>query len=259
MKLLQDISHDETPSRARDASIRRSRSRFRTPLPFGSKTHSKTLSEPQSAMKGVVLTETGEYINTPTLNLLLTLLDNSPVRGFKGFGRLEEAIDNEDSHGSDTEALSSPEDERGGLDFGQAPSPAVESPSLPVSRLRKPSLARLRPLFPSLATAPAGVPTVDKSAPSPVEPDPSQSAPASVGSAGGSNTAQTDYDEENLPSPFLKRVERAARAGFKPASRRTSTEASKALRSAAAANAAGKGNASRPTQPSNSANRVSAG
>jgi NIMA (never in mitosis gene a)-related kinase len=191
-------------------------------------------------MKGVIITATGEEVLTPVPNPLLALLDNSPVRSFKGFGRLKDEV--EDEHPEVLDSASSPEDEHGEQDF-------EPSPSVVVSRMRRTSIAKFtRPLFPSLATAPAAVPTADKT-PLSLEPEPSQSAPPS--------TIPTADDEENLPSPFLKRVERAARAGFKPASRRTSTEASKALRTAAAANAAGKAATTKPVVSSTS--RVSVG
>lgn len=185
-------------------------------------------------MKGIVLTATGEAVETPQPDHLLTLLNNSPVRDFKGFGKLCEQYERLKVE----DPPSSPEDERSPLNF-------EPSPSVPPSRLRKPSIVTLRPLFPSLASCPSDVPTLsNRKASTELAHEPSHSAPLphekpSSSAASNEAKARADVDEDELPSPFLKRVERAARAGFKP-NRRTSAEASKALRTAAAANASGK-------------------
>jgi len=228
---------EETPIKPPDSVSRgRQRSRFRTPISFGgTKAHAKTPSEPQSAMKGVVMTTTGEVIPTPQPSGLINLLNNSPVKNFKGFGRLIDDFERVRIE----DPPSSPEDERGPVTFEPSPS------GPPASRLRRPSTVRLRPAFPqaAVATCPTDVPTLANRKGSLDLHESAQSAPAldrasssgNVLDGGAAGKGRVDTDEDDLPSPFLKRVERAAR-GFEPA-RRTSAEASKALRTAAATNA----------------------
>jgi len=187
-------------------------------------------------MKGVIITKTGEAVPTPQPDHLLDLLNNSPVRDFQGFGKLIDQY--EKLKVRDDDIPSSPEDERG---------PTFDSPSgPPVSKLRRPSVVTLRPpTFPvvSSTSCPTAVPTIGNRRTSSELNEAAQSAPplekpTSIAPPVSETKGRSDVDEDDLPSPFLRRVERAGRTMLKPA-RRTS-DASKALRTAAAANASNK-------------------
>lgn len=236
-----------TPKPAESISKAKLNSRIRTPISIGSKAHSKTLSEPQSAMKGVIMTHSGEHIPTPhASDNLLNLLANSPVRDFKGFGKLCEQYGKLNLKAEDDdETPSSPEDERGPLNF--EPSPCGP----PISRLRRPSVVNFsqRPLFPaaSAATCPTDLPTLGHKKNSLDLGDSAQSAPSldrTSSSVAPADPTTSKSDDEEVQSPYLKRVGRGGHAQTRPSSglgfikpaRRTSAEASKALRTAAAVN-----------------------
>lgn len=203
------------------------------------KTPLTSIDAPVSAMRGVVLTDTGEIIPTPVaaphpVELARLVLD-SPRVGLSFGGIFDGRKDYEDSgdgegegEQSESEDLASPsvrrmlvleqkERERKQAQEKENISPM---PSAPATRLRKPSIRTTRPLFPSIASCPAAL-SANAPAPHSLAPA-SQSIPAS--------TYDLD-DEENLPSPFLKRIDLA-----KANSRRGS--AAHDLRARAAANAA---------------------
>ncbi|KAG6888618.1 hypothetical protein C0992_008028 [Termitomyces sp. T32_za158] len=196
-----------------------------------------------SAMKGVVLTSTGEVLATPTPQEVANLFQNSPKVGLN-FTKIFDFEDGDDDDES-SQASSSTPVMGGGVNLPPSPSSrkekeriktktrqrgastdaesGVSSPTMPSSnasnmlptRLRRPSI-RSRPQLQRSATLPS-----------------STSDPSSLSSTSGSTSAsqtvskplshphlanptgrttvtkqQPDYDladEENLPSPFLKR------------------------------------------------------
>lgn len=196
-----------------------------------------TVATPGSAMRGVILTDTGEVLQTPTpaphpVELARLVLDSPRVRlNFGGIFDERHAF-NEDSEGGcgeeyDEHEPASPST-KGRLILERkarekenvSPQP---SSSVPPTRLRKPSIraSLQRPSHPPSAvscsiTAPIIHPTQPLA---PVK----HSVPA---------PASYDFeDDDNLPSPFLKRTDKC-----KPHSRRGS--AANDLRAKAAANAA---------------------
>ncbi|KAF8529391.1 kinase-like domain-containing protein [Gautieria morchelliformis] len=221
---------NETPARVPNHNIRR------PPMP---ETPLTSADPPVSAMRGVVLTDTGEMIPTPAaaphpVELARLVLDSPRVGlDFGGIfdghtGYEEDSEDGESEHG-ESDDLASPsarrmrilaqkERERKATQEKENVSPVSHAPA---TRLRKPSIRTTRPsLLPSFPSCPAGVSGNATTRP-PADPA-SQSVPAS--------TYDLD-DEENLPSPFLKRTELA-----KAHTRRGS--AAHDLRAKAAANAA---------------------
>jgi serine/threonine-protein kinase Nek2 len=222
-------SLNETPARMPIHNTRRPM--LETPL--------TSVDPPASAMRGVVLTDTGEIIPTPVaaphpVELARLVLD-SPRVGlnfggiFDGHKDYEEDSDDGESEQGESDDLASPsarrmrileqkERERKSTQEKENVSPMSHAPA---TRLRKPSIRATRPsLLPPFPSCPAGL-TGNATAQHPPDPT-SQSVPAS--------TYDLD-DEENLPSPFLKRAELA-----KAHARRGS--AAHDLRAKAAANAA---------------------
>ena len=207
------------------------------------KTPLTNVEPPASAMRGVVLTDTGEVIPTPVaaphpVELARLVLDSPKVGlNFGGIfdGRKDYEEESEDGEGEGEHAepddLASPsarrmlviEQKERERKQAQEKENVTPVPSASVTRLRKPSIRATRPLFlPSSASCPDGLSNAP--AQHPLGPA-SQSVPAS--------TYDLD-DEENLPSPFLKRIEVVKGTH----SRRGS--AAHDLRVKAAANAAGK-------------------
>jgi NIMA (never in mitosis gene a)-related kinase 2 len=282
LKAAGTVSADnDTPSRTTEQQARRQKGRLRTPNPFANtgangatpKTHTKALSEPQSAMKGVILTDTGEQLPTPgPSNTLMTLLSNSPVRGFKGFRRLADEYtqrerDDDDNGLDEIYELepASPGDLLSVAAIGvMEPSPSVVA----ASRTRRPSSAKVqRPNFVSTEPLPSPSESSDESLTNDL--DIAHSAPSSFGFGGlgthhaNSNiklstpveTSDLEDETQRVSSPYFKRVERTHSRGgsvaantnsntnsngsFKPQSghARRPSETSRALRTAAAANA----------------------
>ncbi|KAG6914843.1 hypothetical protein DXG01_014975 [Tephrocybe rancida] len=240
-------------------------------------TRAAKLDSMPSAMKGVVLTSTGEVLATPTPAELANLFNNSPKVGLN-FTKIFDFEDGEEDTDAGKSAASTPATEveaspppspssrkekqkirtkarqRGTSSDAEssASSPATSSSSIsnaPPTRLRRPSI-RSRPPIQRSATLPT-----------------STSDPTSLSSASGSastsqivpkplphphlaNTAArvtvprsqpaVEYDladEENLPSPFLKRnLDRVStKAPVQSIKKRPST--GHVLRAVAAANA----------------------
>ncbi|KZT42524.1 kinase-like protein, partial [Sistotremastrum suecicum HHB10207 ss-3] len=217
------ISHDITPTRVPLVSARQKNSiaRLQTPLTrLADKFRSARQQDPGSAMKGVILTSTGEMLDTPSPPIkgdLADLLGDSPIKGLRNFSDLDLASD------SENEDASSPEKENRYPSAGSANT----SPTIPPSRLRKPSLRNLT-IRPSLPQSSASCPS--HTLPTSISPV-STSRPLSQPSL-----ERGDSDEENQPSPTVTRVEREPRIGFRPVSRLQSQ--STALRAVAAANSA---------------------
>ncbi|EIW74003.1 kinase-like protein [Coniophora puteana RWD-64-598 SS2] len=255
----------------------------KTPVPQH-RTLARDMPMPASAMKGVVLTSTGQPLSTPTPAELANLFVNSPRVGLD-FGKIfefesdpetDEERDGDEGLGDDDDLPPSPSKRPNPLDAdttihapvhvpalgrrrSRDPSPALSASQRPM-RMHRPSLVRggasgsgtgtgtgsgtgsgSRRTFTRAATMPAS-----SSEPISIAPNPSaaaQSASASTrvsrsvngakrpvsatitasvsattvsasakgSTAGASSQPAPEYDlsdEENLPSPFLKRVER---------------------------------------------------
>jgi hypothetical protein len=174
-----------------------------------------------SAMKGVVFTATGETLATPTPAELTNLFVNSPKVGLN-FSKIFDFEVGEGEDGTDREDNSDAD--------GPPPSPSIRdrvkiepkltqrdtSAGAPPSRLRRPSvhLSVQCPVLPSSTSDPTGL-----SAPAPQSkadfkrPSAGTAPIATKRSATvpQSSPGAPEYDfsdEENLPSPFLRRAER---------------------------------------------------
>lgn len=238
-----------------------------------------------SAMKGVVLTATGEILATPTPAELANLFNDSPKVGLN-FAKIFDFGDDEDEdthlcqpkgtptlnehHSPPPSPTSRKEKEKRSRDSGTFMSDpgcstlmSTASATAPPTRLRRPSIrSSNRPALNKAATLPSSVsdPTglsvtsASSSSTIHVQPKPLphphlQSTTATVGRVIALPIPRShpspDYDfadEENLPSPFLKRT--ADRGSVKGS---TSVRGDKkrpssghSLRAVAAANAAGK-------------------
>ncbi|KAI0058716.1 kinase-like protein [Artomyces pyxidatus] len=259
--------HHLTPCRA---SARQPLSAFETPA----NRQPGHLAFPMaSAMKGVILTETGEPIATPTPAQLVNFFVDSPKGGL-GFAKIFDFDKDEEDSGDETENRappSSPSKRRGMSTAHSAPAVSSDSSksqekAVPTTRLRRPSLrpSAQRPSpsqhtlsEPSTVTSSSLTATGQSKSAASVSANSVSNAmtgrPQSVRSA--STPAPPVYDlkdEENLPSPFLKKIDRERIAATVPASG-TSTGTSvtrvkrpsggNLLRAVAAANSANAGRA----------------
>jgi hypothetical protein len=232
-----------------------------------------------SAMKGVIFTATGEALATPAPAELVNLFVNSPKVGLNfakifDFGEDGEACD-EGELDSDVEG---PPPSPSIRDRAKVePSSSITQPQqslsavAPPSRLRRPSIRRStqRPGLPASTSDPSGRSSPVKSVSSSKTKRPSTSTGATTKrptSVPQSSPPPAEYDfsdEENLPSPFLKRVEReramsTGGATLKSAGLSRRPSSGNLLRAVAAANAASaagngagkgsvKGNLTRPS------------
>lgn len=211
---------------------------------------------PPSAMKGVILTATGEPVATPSPAELAKLFVDTPKVGLNfakifDFDSEDEEDDEEDQSDDDDEPApgedgyetdtrpssgrsssgSSGSREEDDNERTPQPSPTIVRPT----RLRRPSIrASGRPSLEALAPVPAAATTARRrssgaastastartvrsssrppssaSSAAPTRPAKSSTGPAAV----AASQAVADYDlsdEENLPSPFLKKRDRQA-------------------------------------------------
>ncbi|KAF9807752.1 hypothetical protein IEO21_08066 [Rhodonia placenta] len=219
---------------------------FETPRPAAMKATPSFPSNlaPPSAMKGVILTATGEPVATPSPAELAKLFVATPKVGLN-FARIfefdsEAEEESEDEEGYETDTRPPPAPSRRssqGLvpavpdddDVTPQPSPAVRP-----TRLRRPSIraSSQRPLIDAALAAPAA-PAPSASARTRTARPPSSASTASSASSSSATSSASrttssakehqtaapapaiEYDlsdEENLPSPFLKRQERDAYA-----------------------------------------------
>ncbi|KIK91246.1 hypothetical protein PAXRUDRAFT_831005 [Paxillus rubicundulus Ve08.2h10] len=208
-----------------------------------------------SAMKGVILTQTGQPLATPTPAELANLWVNSPKIGL-GFAKIFE-FESEGDSGSEGEIMppsptirERPASELSSNSSGSTrESVPVQAPAVPPTRLRKPSIrssvqkssVRKACPLPTSTSDPTGLMSCSRARAT-------KSTSAKVKGAISSSKASiplhpTEYnlsDEENLPSPFLRRVERERTVpgggGTSRSTRRPST--GKTLRAVAAVNSA---------------------
>ncbi|KAG8219144.1 kinase-like domain-containing protein [Butyriboletus roseoflavus] len=228
-----------------------------------------------SAMKGVILTHTGQPLTTPTPAELANLFVNSPKVGLD-FAKIFDFESEAGENGSESEeevmppsptVRERPLSEASSHSSGSTgESTSRSAPSAPPARLRKPSIrgsvqrpsVRKTSNLPASASDPTGLTSSSRVRTS-------KSSKAKTGREGAivsSNkpsilVGPAEYDlsdEENLPSPFLRRVERERpglpnSGAFK--SKRPST--GNLLRAVAAANSAA---AAAGVKPGSSASRA---
>jgi NIMA (never in mitosis gene a)-related kinase 2 len=210
---------------------------------------------PPSAMKGVIMTATGEALSTPAPGALTTVFMNSPQVGLN-FGKIFESpkdedrdtdVEEDDDGPSPPPSPSKRAEERQEQKKQQIIEEASEQPSVPPTRIRRPSIRTSR--RPNVLSLPSsisdGVGGIVASAPA-VQPKPLPHPHLQPAAVQRIHTApvqrvpdapQYDFlDEENLPSPFLKRVERVG--GSRTLSKRPSN--GNTLRTIAAVNSAGR-------------------
>jgi hypothetical protein len=250
------VQMTEERGRIRDKRITSTHSNMATPT-------NRTVARPMqdympSAMKGVILTQTGQPLATPTPAELANLFVNSPKVGLD-FAKIFDFESEAEDDGSESEEevmppsptvrerpLSELSSHSSGSTGESTPGPA---PSAPPTRLRKPSIrgsvqrpsVRKSSTLPASASDPTGLASSSRV----------RTSKSTKAKSGGEETtassnkpsipvrpAQYDLsDEENLPSPFLRRGERdrpIPSGTFK--SKRPST--GNLLRAVAAANSA---------------------
>jgi hypothetical protein len=262
-----------------------------TPKPSGIRPLETPITRPAytnfipSAMKGVVLTETGETLATPTPAELVNLFNASPKVGlnFAKIFDFEDADDEEEgekekreevTHSPPPSPSSRKERERRSKEKGEGSSSdagSVNTNSAPPTRLRRPSIrsSTVRPSHTRSATIPPS--TTDTASIASSSSTSSSSSSSSVSQPYlqpkplphphlHTSTAITrsssvpmprslpspEYDladEENLPSPFLKRTERqnlAVKQDLSAAIRKKRPSTGNVLRAMAAANNVGR-------------------
>ncbi|KAI0708947.1 kinase-like protein [Cerioporus squamosus] len=256
---------------------------FQTPLPTKSANLLDEL-EPPSAMKGVILTTTGEPVATPTPAELAKLFVDTPKVGLNfakifDFDGEDESGDSdgelsEDGYETDTRPRASlrREKDRRSPDGETTPTQATlngrtstdNAPAIRPTRLRRPSI---RASSTSAAYRSASIATenaassssgstrtkMTRAASTSAVPStsaaPSGSASATIAALAQAPEPQYDLnDVENLPSPFVKKVEDRAKSTAKSASSKAPRKSGSTLRAMAVVNAA-KANA----RPSSSA------
>lgn len=217
-----------------------------------------------SAMKGVILTQTGQPLATPTPTELASLFVNSPKVGLD-FAKIFDFDSEAEDDGQPEEEILPPspskrerhssESSHGSSSTTREPSPV--STIVPPTRLRKPSIrTSCRPPLRSVVVV-----AVKSTSSIKTDHEVSSSKPAPTVI---SPAAEYDLsDEENLPSPFLKRVERERVGAFKAGTGRPKRPSTNnLLRAVAAANAASArpGSASKGSikYPSSAVGRTSA-
>ena len=206
-----------------------------------------------SAMKGVVLTQTGQPLATPTPAELANLFVNSPKVGLD-FAKIFDFESEPDDDDSDSEEALPPSPtvrERPMSELSSNSSGSTGESSAPPTRLRKPSIrssaqkpsVRRASTLPASASDPTGLSSASRvraSKSTKVKSEGEEAAALLNKPSIPVRPAEYDLsDEENLPSPFLRRGERE-----RPALPNSGTSKSKRpstgnlLRAVAAANSA---------------------
>lgn len=255
---LDEVKNVLAPLKERTGAHLRADSKVENPFPPLQTPINRNISKlpkdyQPSAMKGVVFTATGETVATPSPAELANLFVNSPKVGLN-FAKIFD-FDEHSEDGSegeeDTDAEGPPSPSVRKSDSTPTQQAPAQSSTAPPSRLRRPSIRRsvTRP-GPTSDPTGASSPAVAARTAAKVK----RSTSSHSGLAGKSSVTvpqssppapEYDFsDEENLPSPFLKRVERerAALPGgatLRTASKRPSS--GNLLRAVAAVNAANAG------------------
>ena len=197
-------------------------------------------------MKGIILTTTGETLATPTPGELAKLFVASPKVGLN-FSKI---FDFDDDHETENAPASPSVRERTRpVDTDDSNHPETPVP-IPPTRLRRPSMVRVRPSAGKASPTPATSPSESGPAASLELSAPTRQPQSSAATRGNSapfpsSRSGPDYDlndEENLPSPFLKKVERGEIAPVSSAGTQASRPPKRIshgnlLRAVAAANA----------------------
>ena len=244
-QMAEDSRLRSAQRRSQDFSFMDTASTLETPISRPVK-----LEVPFSAMKGVILTQTGEPLATPTPTEFAKLFVEPPKVNIE-FAKIFDF----DDAGENSDA----EDEEG--DINLPPSPSIRertgpemtsltkstkdpshSTTIPPTRLRKPSIQRSSRRAPlqKAVTLPVSA-SASTHASSSRASKSASSRPGSTDTCTATKTAvptRGEYDlsdEENLPSPFLKRTERdgTVPGTFRPMKR---PSAGNLLRVVAAAN-----------------------
>ncbi|KAG2368496.1 kinase-like domain-containing protein [Suillus spraguei] len=215
-QMTQDSRLRSAQRRSHDVSFMNTTTTLETPINRAVKP-----AVPFSAMKGIILTDTGEPLATPTPAELVKLFVKSPKVNIE-FAKIfdfDEGSESSDAEGGegDTDLPPSPSKrERTSPEMSASASSSRNANVVPPTRLRKPSIqgsVRRAPLrrtatLPASASDPTGFASSSR---------PSKSTTSQTESADACTTTKTarpapaEYDlsdEENLPSPFLKRIER---------------------------------------------------
>ncbi|KAF7309804.1 Protein kinase domain-containing protein [Mycena indigotica] len=237
--ILSRAAHQETPKVVMQSRAPPKGNQLSTPLPR---------SAQMSAMKGVVLTTTGEALATPSPVELVAMFDltrrfedevmASPKVGLNFAqvfdfenkervdltARLRDAHLESESDADDEETTGTPIAAQTRPPQRMSRSRTLDSEVAPPTRIRRPSIRTgRRPTLPASVSDPTGISDSESSSsqtkqhrPKPL-PHPhlgstSGSAPNVVRTASAPAASYDLADEENLPSPFLKRTERE-RAG----------------------------------------------
>ena len=245
------VQMTEERGHVRDKRIAKAYSSIATPV-------SRNVSRPvqdsmPSAMKGVVLTQTGQPLATPTPAELANLFVNSPKVGLD-FAKIFDFESEPDDDDSDSEEALPPSPtvrERPMSELSSNSSGSTGESSAPPTRLRKPSIrgsaqkpsVRRASTLPASASDPTGLSSASRvraSKSTKVKSEGEEAAALLNKPSIPVRPAEYDLsDEENLPSPFLRRGERE-----RPALPNSGTSKSKRpstgnlLRAVAAANSA---------------------
>ncbi|TDL26114.1 kinase-like protein [Rickenella mellea] len=217
---------------------------------------------PGSAMRGVILTTTGEPVATPRSTELEKLMMESPRVGlnfkkiFDFESETETETDDEDGEDQRRHSVEEPEfsspSRREDMSGSHTRSKSASGGRIPPTRLRKPSIRKSsgnqRPPIPQSMSWP--------SLSSIALPGDSTTS-SSVESVGAGHTVPPTprydpSDEENLPSPFLKRADKDKATSVNPRAAIGSTVVSKAKGSRRS-----NGNLLRVMAATNSANNLS--
>ncbi|KAG1732608.1 kinase-like domain-containing protein [Suillus occidentalis] len=214
-QMTQDSRLRSAKRRSHDASFMNTTMTLETPINRPVKP-----VVPFSAMKGVILTDTGEPLATPTPAQFVKLFVKSPKVNIE-FAKIfdfDEGAESSDAEGGegDADLPPSPSKRRTSPEMTASASSSRDPNVVPPTRLRKPSIrgsVRRAPLrrtatLPASASDPTGFTSSSR---------PSKSTTSRTESTDVCTTTKAappvpvEYDlsdEENLPSPFLKRIER---------------------------------------------------
>ncbi|TFY79583.1 hypothetical protein EWM64_g4429 [Hericium alpestre] len=253
MAPLQELTKDlreQTPPRIR-------RPAYETPV---NRNISKTAFPVASAMKGVILTETGEPLATPTPAEFANLFIETPKASDLGFAKIFNFDDDSGDEAENKAPPPSPLKQKGRPGAVEQSAPASRSTASSDSQSQKPATGTRLRRPSTLASRPNlrgnTAPTASSSTSSGEDSKSSSSAASSTTTERPQTTRSASApapvwdlaDEENLPSPFLKRIDRekvgAAAASMNdnkasmPVARVKRPSAGNLLRAVAAANSA---------------------
>ncbi|KAG1782443.1 kinase-like domain-containing protein [Suillus placidus] len=215
-QMTQDSRLRSAQRRSQDVSFMNTTMTLETPI-------NRTVKPvvPFSAMKGVILTDTGEPLVTPTPAQLVKLFVKSPKVNIEfakifDFDEGAESSDAEDGEGYADLPTSPSKRERTSPEMTASASSSRDPNVVPPTRLRKPSIrgsVRRAPLrrtatLPASASDPTGFASSSRASKSTTSRTESTDDCMTTKTAPAVPVEYDLSDEENLPSPFLKRIER---------------------------------------------------